>query len=203
MAIVLISGITQSGKNELARKLEQKGYSRMPTLTSDIGKSKLGSQYVHLPQEYMTENFDKGMFLEYSRHAGEQYGLAKSTMVEALNSDQDQVLVMTPEGVAKVRKYLEANCIQHVAVFLSIPIITAVESLTNKLRNNSLSKDEFVHKMASLAQEETKWTSQAYSGRTFDIVYEIGAKHDLNMIADSIRSHVNTLNAQTHRVNKK
>lgn len=200
MAIVLISGITQSGKNELARKLEHKGYSRMPTLTSDVGKSKLGSQYVHLPQESMTENFDKGMFLEYSRHAGEQYGLAKSTMVEALNSENDSVLVMTPEGVAKIRKYLEANCIQHVAVFLSIPVITAVERLTNKLRNNSLSKDEFVYKMASLAQEETKWTSQAYSGRTFDIVYEIGTKHDLNMVANSIHSHVNTLNAQIHRV---
>lgn len=203
MAIVLISGITQSGKNDLARKLQQKGFDRIPTLTSDIGKSKEGTPYVYTPQDSMTENFDKGMFLEYTRHAGESYGLAKASMVKALNSENDSVLVMTPEGVAKIRKYLEANCIQHVAVFLSIPVITAVERLTNKLRNNSLSKDEFVHKMASLAQEETKWTSQAYSGRTFDIVYEIGMKHDLNMVADSIQTHINTLNAQIHRVANK
>lgn len=202
MALVLIAGATQSGKGAIAEKLQQQGFNRIAVHTDAVPVAM--TPYVHVSPTDMVDMFDQGLFVEFNRHAGQAYGLTKKELIKAVDSEQDQVIILSPSGVAKIRKYLAGNNIPHLCVFISVPVITLVERLTEKLKNNSLSEERFIHKMASLAQVERDWSREAYTGNAFDIVYEeVAAGRDLDSIVGSISNHIKQLNSQHKRMAKK
>lgn len=200
MALVLISGATQSGKSIIADKLQRQNYERVPVFTD--GLPAVNTPYVHVSKSDMANMQAQGQFVEFKYHAGQNYGLTKKALIEAVDADNDQVIILSPNGVDRVKRYLQGNNIPHLAVFLSVPVITSVERLTNKLRTNSLSSDVFINKMATLAQEERDWTREAYTGNVFDIVFEIAEGHNLNNVVDTITNHIESLKVQQKRMAK-
>lgn len=201
MAIVLIAGQTQSGKGELARQLVRAGNFERVFMHTD--GTPLGiTPYIHISSKDMTDMHNAGLFFEMNTHANRVYGLTKKALLKAVDSPIDQILVLSPKGVDKVRKYLNANAIPSLAIFLSIPTLTSVERLTEKMHQHSLSKSRFIHKMATLALHEKDWSKEAYTGNTFDIVFEIAEGHSLELVSDAVCAHITALNSHVKKMAK-
>jgi guanylate kinase len=191
MAIVLISGTTHSNKHLIVKGLERNGLTRIKTLTTTPYRN--DDRYNHVTEEEYARLFDANAFIESERHAGEGFGLLRKDLLSHLDEDNDAVISLTPSGVTKVGRYLKANDIPHVCVFISVPTITAIERLTNAFKQKEVCDTRFIYKMSSLAQFETKWSNAAYTGNTFDVVFEVSENHDLQGVVSAVQSHLNSL----------
>lgn len=196
MALVLISGQTGSGKKLVADYLIQKhGYNCITTVTdrNETVKDKINAKSKSVSRSLFESMAKKGIFMESSKHRGHNFGVTRTKLLSSLEEHANNVIVMTPQGVEKMRKYLAANNLPHVAVYLDGDVSNNVHTLTSEYESNSLSRDEFIERITALGKEERTWSEQAKKSNVFDIIMETD-NSDWEETALILNEHVERLN---------
>lgn len=195
MALVLLAGHSGSGKKLVADELINKyGYGCVTTVSDrpKVGLDELSPKSCFISPAVFKSMAEKGMFMENSTHRGHNYGLTRTKLLTSLEEHTNAVVIMTPEGVAKLRKYLIANNMPHVAVFIEADAKECVNNLTAAYDKNSLSRDEYIDRITALATSESKWYDDAKKTNTFDIIMEMNYDHEDTALI--LNEHVSRMN---------
>lgn len=196
MALVLIAGQAGSGKKFVADYLVQKhGYNYITTVTDrkETEKDKINPKTKSVSRHLFESMAQKGIFMEKSQHRGHNFGVTRTKLLASLEEHANNVIVMTPQGVEKMRKYLTANDLPHVAVYIDNDVFDNVHTLTSEYESNSLSRDEFIERVTALGKEERHWSEQAKKSNVFDIIMEMD-DGDYEQTALILNGHVERLN---------
>lgn len=178
---VIISGPTCSGKTTLADKLvKDHHFNRVVTTTT---RSKRSAEKEGVDYHFITaQEFEKRKFLETNEHDGFMYGLEMAELVKHIDGSKRAVLVIEPIGFMKLRRYLQSNNIDHLAVFVDADPKLRVSRLMLRNGNN----DRTINRLAYMLEVESKW-SQWISD--YDMVLE-NDLDDIDLVAVPILKHV-------------
>lgn len=191
MALVLIAGQSGSGKKLVADQLIEKyGYGCVTTVSDrpKVHLDELSQKSCFITSGVFKSMVEKGMFMEHSTHRGYNYGLTRTKLLNSLEEHTNAVVIMTPTGVAKLRKYLIANNMPHVAVYIETDTQDCVKNLTSAYDKNSLSREEYISRLTALATSESSWSNDAKKLNTFDIIMEMD--YDYEDTATILNEHV-------------
>lgn len=194
MAIVLLSGRTGSSKKEIAQKLEEHwAYARLKTYTTrvKITDEAHSSEYSFIDGDKFAQMKMRGHFLETDSQAADLYGITYGTLLKAIESGQDCVVTLSPNGVKKVRNYLTENGVPHVAAFVSDDTTNIIDRLMKAYDQNSLSKTKLSSKLDLLIGSQNSWEKDATKQACFDMILE--GSNSL-LAARSLAEHVRKLN---------
>lgn len=189
--LVILSGATCSGKTTIAGLLEHQGFNRVVTCTT---RPRRPEEIDGISYHFLSEvDFAKTHLLERNQHGEHQYGLGMDEIKKHAFSNEHAVLIIEPNGFAKVRRYLEANNAPFVSIFLSVETWTAILRLFDRAQT----KEEMAERLAVMFDVESKWADEVV--RQYDMMLETD-EMDNESILDIINYHVN---AKVNSLSKK
>ena len=107
--ILTISGKSASGKNFVARKLEEYGYKTIVTYTTRPKRKgeKQDITYHFISDEEFNQKIDEGFFAEWKSYITNEgiwyYG---SSLEDIENADNKSVIILTPQGYRDIKEKL-------------------------------------------------------------------------------------------------
>ncbi|MFU9046390.1 hypothetical protein ACNAUY_08350 [Acinetobacter tibetensis] len=207
MALVILSGQTRSGKRLIAENMIMRGYTKITTDTTRRRRSdeQDGLEYYFIDHETFNEAKEKGKYLETETFFGEQYGLSFSELLEAVESNVNSVVTLSPDGAKKLRKYLIANKMPHLMCFIDGDMVTILANLIKERDNNSLSNAEYIDKMVNYIEMEKGWVDEAKKGTHFDIFFDMSGdrQEEIQQVSSIIHDHVTRMNELPSSINFK
>lgn len=108
--IIVLAGKSASGKNFVARKLEEHGYKTIVTYTTRPKRKgeKQDITYHFISDEEFKQKIDEGFFAEWKSYITNEgvwyYG---SSLEDLENADNKSVIILTPAGYRDVKNKLE------------------------------------------------------------------------------------------------
>lgn len=151
---VIISGTTCSGKSSIVEHLKGKGFKQLITTTTRPPRKgdKLTSYEFVSPDHFQNE-LSRHAFLEHNQHGDHFYGVKIRTIVQALDSGDDYVAVLDPNGHRKMKKYLTANNVPMLSVFVTAEGKTRLRRLLE--REGDI--DRVMERFAVMLNTEAHW----------------------------------------------
>lgn len=153
---VVLSGTTCSGKSAISDELtQQHGFARIVTTTSRPKREGEVDEWSYnfvSPSEF-EELKKQGAFLETNKHGGYEYGLRMDKIAD-LPKDQNAVLIVEPNGYKKVKRYLKANDVRYLGVFIDAEIKTRIGRLMTRTTGDLTSRLE------AMIQVESHWINE-------------------------------------------
>lgn len=122
--LTIIIGPSGSGKTTLAKYLNQKyGYKEMVSYTTRAPRPGEinGVDYYFTSNEDFRQMIKEDKFLEYDEYSENRlYGTLVQDYIDAAYSDNNYVVVLTPNGMRKAAKYLEYGSYKTVFITASL-----------------------------------------------------------------------------------
>ena len=109
--IIVLTGKSASGKNFVARKLEEHGYKTIVTYTTRPKRKgeKQDITYHFISDEEFNQKIDEGFFAEWKSYITNEgvwyYG---SSLEDIENADNKSVIILTPQGYRDIKG--KVNC---------------------------------------------------------------------------------------------
>lgn len=107
--MIVIAGKTASGKTEVAKELEKRGYKRVVTYTTRPQRPNEvdGVDYHFIDKDQFLDMAASSKFAEYQRYImadgnDVRYG---STFDEYINNTDTKVIILTPQGVRDIKRF--------------------------------------------------------------------------------------------------
>lgn len=153
---VVLSGTTCSGKSVISDELVQRyGFARIVTTTSRPKREGEvdGWTYNFVSQTEFDELKKQGAFLETNKHSGYEYGVRIDNIAK-LPKDRNAVLIVEPNGYKKVKRYLKANDVRYLGVFVDAEIKTRIARLLTR-SNNGLAQ-----RLEAMIKVESHWINE-------------------------------------------
>ena len=132
--IVAICGKAASGKKEICKELNKRGYKKIVTLTTRPRRNNEveGVDYKFVSNDEFYRHIKNNEFAEWVRYNGFLYG----SLYEDYNDyDSDLVVILTPEGIESVKKIIATN-------FCSFYVKENYQVRKQKMTNNGISDKE-------------------------------------------------------------
>lgn len=153
---VVLSGTTCSGKSAISDELVQRhGFARVTTTTSRPKRAGEvdGWTYNFVSQNEFDALKDKGVFLETNKHGSYEYGL-QLDKIASLPKDRNAVLIVEPNGYKKIKRYLKANDIRFLGVFVDAEIKTRIGRLLTR------SSVDLGTRLEAMIKVESHWINE-------------------------------------------
>ena len=115
--IIVLAGKSASGKNFVAKKLEEHGYETIVTYTTRPKRKgeKQDITYHFISDEEFKQKIDEGFFAEWKSYITNEgvwyYGTA---LEDCINATDNDVIILTPDGVRDLKK----NGVNAIAIYL-------------------------------------------------------------------------------------
>lgn len=198
MALVILSGQTRSGKRQIADDLVLRGYTKIVTSTTRkrMNNEVEGYTYHFITQQQFEEAKANGKYLETETFFGEQYGLTFAELLEAIEGNVNSVVILSPNGAKKLRKYLIANKMPHLMCFIDGDMMTILANLIKERDANSLSNAEYIDKVVNYIEMEKGWVDEAKKGTHFDIFFDMSGDRpvEIQQVSAIIHDHIDRMN---------
>jgi guanylate kinase len=151
---VIISGTTCSGKSSIVKELKEKGFEQLITTTTRLPrKSDKLTDYEFVSPDHFHSELSRNVFLEHNQHGDHLYGVKLKEIVRAIDSGDDYVVTLDPNGHRKMKKYLMAN---------NVPMLSAFVTAEGKTRLRRLIEregdiDRVMERFAVMLNTEAHW----------------------------------------------
>jgi len=136
--LVVLSGPSGTGKDAILSWLKESGYPAqfVTTVTTrpKRAREKDGVDYRFISPERFQEMLEAKQFLEYAEVYGNQYGVPREPVSQALEQGKDVILKVDCQGAATIKKLLP----QAVFIFVVPP---SMEELAQRLRGRRTESD--------------------------------------------------------------
>ena len=112
--IIVLAGKSASGKNFVAKKLEEHGYKTIVTYTTRPKRKgeKQDITYHFISDEEFKQKIDEGFFAEYKAYDTEFGILYYGTALEDLeNADDKSVIILTPAGYRDIEDKVDCKVV--------------------------------------------------------------------------------------------
>ena len=112
--IIVLAGKSASGKNFVARKLEEHGYKTIVTYTTRPKRKgeKQDITYHFISDEEFKQKIDEGFFAEWKSYITNEgvwyYG---SSLEDIENADNKSVIILTPQGYRDIKDKLDCKVV--------------------------------------------------------------------------------------------
>ncbi|HHN5861570.1 TPA: guanylate kinase [Acinetobacter baumannii] len=153
---VLLSGTTCSGKTTIADALTEKyGFNRIVTTTS---RPKREGEVDGLHYHFITQTkFDAlkkaDQFLETNKHGNYEYGVTIDNF-KTLPDDRNAIIIVDPNGYKKIKRYLKANEIKFLGVFVDADIKSRLQRLIVR------ADQKLAERLEVMIQVESHWINE-------------------------------------------
>lgn len=184
--LIVISGLSTSGKDTVVRALEVRGRPIHFVVTATTRKQRPdevdGKDYIFVTEQDFERMISEGDLLEYALVYGQYKGVPKSQVQQALTSGKDVVMRLDVQGAAAIRKQWS----DAVLIFLTI----SEETLQRRLYSRKTETEEQLQLRLQTAHKELEHM------KAFDyvVVNETGC---LEETVDTIEA---IIQAEHHRV---
>lgn len=121
--IIVLAGKSASGKNFVARKLEEHGYKTIVTYTTRPKRKgeKQDITYHFISDEEFNKKIDGGFFAEWKSYITNEgvwyYG---SSLEDIENADDKSVIILTPDGYREIKEKLSDKNITCIYLYENI-----------------------------------------------------------------------------------
>ena len=174
--LVVISGPSGVGKDAVVRRMRERGLPFHFVVTATDRAPRLGERHGRDYYFYTTEEFEaliaNDELLEHARVYGQNKGIPKAHVREALASGQDVVMRVDVQGAATVKTLIPAA----ITIFL---ICESEEELTTRLRERRTESEEALHHRLEIARQEMTLIPE------FDYVV-VNQRHELDSSVDDV-----------------
>ena len=112
--IIVLAGKSASGKNFVARKLEEHGYKTIVTYTTRPKRKgeKQDITYHFISDEEFKQKIDEGFFAEWKSYITNEgvwyYG---SSLEDIENADNKSVIILTPQGYRDIKDKVDCKVV--------------------------------------------------------------------------------------------
>ena len=112
--IIVLAGKSASGKNFVARKLEENGYKTIVTYTTRTKRKgeKQDITYHFISDEEFKQKIDEGFFAEWKSYITNEgvwyYG---SSLEDIENADNKSVIILTPQGYRDIKDKVDCKVV--------------------------------------------------------------------------------------------
>ena len=112
--IIVLAGKSASGKNFVARKLEEHGYKTIVTYTTRPKRKgeKQDITYHFISDEEFNQKIDEGFFAEWKSYITNEgvwyYG---SSLEDIENADNKSVIILTPQGYRDIKEKVDCKVV--------------------------------------------------------------------------------------------
>lgn len=177
--IIIITGPSGSGKTTLTDKLLEMysdSLKRIKTYTTRPFRSDEDSnQYIFKDQEQFLEYIENDNFIEYEEvYSGVYYGTSKTSIIDALDDNNNYILCMDVKGALKLKSILRNRC---VTVFCNPG---SYETIQNRLSHRPLESNTI--------EREFKYTFEMSYLDMFDL--EVDSSQDIQITLSNFKHEV-------------
>lgn len=145
--LVILFGISGSGKTELGKSLEGVGYKKIITHTTrEKREGEVDGVDYHFVNEEDFKALDK---VEFTKYAGNFYGTATETINKALNSPYPHYIIMDCEGVIAMKNLYRESV-------TSIEIRTPINKIKERMVNRGDKLEEINLRIQQSEEEMAK-----------------------------------------------
>ena len=149
--VVVISGPSGVGKDEVIRELRRRGYPFHYTVTATTRPARPDEQpgvsYLFFPTAEFEERIQAGYFIEYSRVYDRYYGVPRDQVERALATGLDVIIKPDVQGAVKLRRLLP----DAVLIFLAPE---SVDQLADRMsRRGSETAEDFARRLEAAGSE--------------------------------------------------
>ncbi|MBW1943581.1 MAG: guanylate kinase [Deltaproteobacteria bacterium] len=139
--IYVISGPSGAGKSTIIRSLRDKTsdlvYSISHTSRGPRGKEEAGVHYHFVDRTTFRAMIEDGAFLEWARVYDDYYGTAYSSIEDQLDSGNDVIMDLDPQGAKNIKKAHPAS----ILIFILPP---SYEALEKRLRERATEEERAI-----------------------------------------------------------
>ena len=144
--IIVLAGKSASGKNFVARKLEEYGYKTIVTYTTRPKRKgeKQDITYHFISDEEFKQKIDEGFFAEWKSYITNEgvwyYG---SSLEDIENADNKSVIILTPQGYRDIKEKLPDKNIACIYLYENI------DTMRKRLSKRGDNPNEVIRRMES------------------------------------------------------
>lgn len=152
--IIILSGISASGKTTIQRELSKHNYHKVITSTTREPREKEGEvhgkDYYFYSKEAFLEDVEKGNFAETEKHGDNHYG----TQWSALNADKTiPCAILEPKGAKRLKDILIKNGWNPYTVWVDCPFDIALERIKSRDNDNKDALDKRLNLMNTVEKD--------------------------------------------------
>lgn len=155
---VIISGMTCTGKSTLANELIGKWFKKVTSTTTRPRREDEIVDYNFVSKDEFEQKIINKQILEYIQHGEHLYGLELAEVAKSIDAGENAVVVMEPHGFKKLKRYLEANDV----AFLSVFLMCDKAVLIRRLVERETDSDALVERLATMLEVESKWERELH-----------------------------------------
>jgi guanylate kinase len=172
--IVVLTGPTCAGKSTLEKKLQDRGFARLTSVTTRQPRVEeingVHYKFVDKPTfDYMSANDD---LIERIEYEGNFYGIEATEVSNAASQGKPVVVVVEPNGRDQIVKFAQKHDWNVVTVFVDNPFSVIakrfVERYTSDIvmagRNIDSVMKRYTNRITSMLSTEAKWRAEALTG---------------------------------------
>lgn len=149
--IIIISGISASGKTTIQRKMTEDGYHKVITSTTRQPRIEEGEvngvDYNFYDIEGFLSKKDKGDFAETEKHGENYYGTEWAALD---NKETIPCAILEPKGAKNLKELLKKNGWNAFTVWVDCPLDVAIERIKNRDGENKELLEKRLHLMRTV-----------------------------------------------------
>lgn len=183
--IIALIGASGSGKSTIEKELAtHHGYKKITSYTTRLMRDseENGKDYFFINNETFVDMLNNGLFAEYDEYSqGRLYGTLKSDYL----SDEDKVIVLTPNGLRQIQKNIPNENI--ISVLVNSNLGTRVKRYIDRC---GIDKFNFDDKNEIAARVERDFGMFLGLEREVDFVINNNEDDDISMVTMEILDYV-------------